>query len=46
LGLNGPEFKTARKFLLAAMPGDAAFKNGRPKPKNQDNRTEECNETS
>lgn len=31
LGLNGPEFKTARKHLLSAMPGDAAFKHGRPK---------------
>lgn len=33
LGLNGDEFKTARKHLLSAMPGDAAFKRGRPKPK-------------
>ncbi len=33
LGLNGEEFKTARKHLLSAMPGDAAFKRGRPKPK-------------
>jgi hypothetical protein len=24
--------KTARKHLMANMPGDAAFKNGRPKP--------------
>lgn len=30
LGLNGPEFKTARKHLLSGMPGDAAFKHGRP----------------
>jgi len=28
----GDEFKTARKHLMANMPGDAAFKNGRPKP--------------
>lgn len=33
LGLNGDEFKTARKHLLSAMPGDAAFKRGRPKHK-------------
>lgn len=33
LGLNGDEFKTARKHLLSAMPGDAAFKRGRPKAK-------------
>jgi hypothetical protein len=26
----GEEFKTTRKHLLALMPGDAAFKNGRP----------------
>lgn len=32
LGLIGDEFKTARKHLMANMPGDAAFKNGRPKP--------------
>ena len=30
LGLIGDEFKTARKFLLSLMPGDAAFKYGRP----------------
>ncbi len=30
--LIGDEFKTARKHLMANMPGDAAFKNGRPKP--------------
>jgi len=34
LGLIGDEFKTARKHLLNAMPGDAAWKNGRPKPTN------------
>ena len=28
----GDEFRTARKHLMANMPGDAAFKNGRPKP--------------
>ena len=33
LGLIGDEFKTARKHLLAALPGDSAFKRGRPKPK-------------
>lgn len=33
LGLNGDEFKTARQHLLSAMPGDAAFKRGRPKSK-------------
>lgn len=36
LGLNGEEFKTARKHLLSAMPGDAAFKRGRPRPKNDE----------
>jgi hypothetical protein len=30
LGLIGDEFKTARKHLLGLMPGDAAWKNGRP----------------
>jgi hypothetical protein len=46
LGLNGPEFKTARKHLLSAMPGDAAFKHGRPKPKQDETeRTEVCDET-
>ena len=30
LGMIGEEYKTARKHLLALMPGDAAFKNGRP----------------
>jgi len=29
LGLIGDEFKTARKFLLALMSGDSAFKHGR-----------------
>lgn len=33
LRLIGDEFKTARKHLLDAMPGDAAFKRGRPQPK-------------
>jgi len=28
LGMNGDEFKTARKHLLARMPGDSAFKYG------------------
>jgi len=35
LWLIGDEFKTARKHLLAALPGDSAFKRGRPKPKQQ-----------
>ncbi len=30
LKMNGDEFKTARKHLLARMPGDSAFKHGRP----------------
>ena len=30
LGLSGPEYKTARYHLLANLPGDAAFRNGRP----------------
>ena len=29
----GDEFRTARKHLLARMPGDAAFKRGRPQRK-------------
>lgn len=32
LGLIGDEFKTARLHLIKNMPGDAAFKKGRPKP--------------
>jgi hypothetical protein len=32
LGLIGDEFKTARKHLLAALPGDSAFRRGRPTP--------------
>ncbi|MCJ8501448.1 amidoligase family protein [Desulfatitalea alkaliphila] len=32
LGLIGDEFKTARLHLMKNMPGDAAFKKGRPKP--------------
>ena len=35
LGLNGDEFKTARKHLIAALPGDSAFKRGRVKPNEQ-----------
>lgn len=31
LGLIGDEFKTARLHLMENMPGDAAFKRGRPK---------------
>ncbi len=30
LGLNGDEFKNVRKHLLENMPGDAAWKHGRP----------------
>lgn len=30
LGLNGDEFKTARHHLLKRLPGDIAWKNGRP----------------
>jgi len=30
LNLIGEEFKAVRKHLLANMPGDAAFKKGRP----------------
>jgi hypothetical protein len=32
LGLIGDEFKTARLHLMKNMPGDAAFKRGRPQP--------------
>lgn len=32
LGLIGDEFKTARKHLMGNLPGDAAFKRGRPQP--------------
>ncbi len=39
LGLIGDEFKTARKHLLSTMPGDAAFKRGRPQPKPQSGET-------
>lgn len=46
LGLNGPEFKTARRHLLSAMPGDAAFKYGRPKFRSEEiNGMEVCDET-
>jgi hypothetical protein len=33
LKMNGPEFKTARMHLLRLMPGDAAWKHGRPSTK-------------
>ena len=33
LGLIGSEFRTARKHLLSVMPGDAAWKHGRPQAK-------------
>ena len=33
LKMNGPEFKTARMHLLRLMPGDAAWKHGRPASK-------------
>ena len=32
LGMIGDEFKTARKFLLENMPGNGAWKHGRPQP--------------
>jgi hypothetical protein len=32
LGMIGAEFKTARKFLLENMPGNGAWKHGRPQP--------------
>ena len=32
LEMIGDEFKTARKHLLAALPGDSAFRFGRPAP--------------
>jgi len=36
LGLIGDEFKTARLHLMKNMPGDAAFKRGRPEKKVED----------
>ena len=33
LHMVGPEFATARKHILALMPGDSAWKHGRPKGK-------------
>lgn len=45
LGLIGDEFKTARKHLLAMMPGDAAWKNGRPRPKKEETAMEETNDS-
>jgi hypothetical protein len=33
LKMNGPTFKTARMHLLRLMPGDCAWKHGRPAPK-------------
>lgn len=45
LGMNGKEFQTARRHLLAAMPGDAAWKHGRPQAKKAENKEPEvCNE--
>jgi hypothetical protein len=42
LGMIGDEFKTARKHLLAPLPGDSAFKRGRPiTPAKQDNDREQ-----
>lgn len=32
LGMIGEEFRTARKLLLEAMPGNGAWKRGRPQP--------------
>ncbi len=36
LKMIGDEFKSARKHLLANLAGDSAWKNGRPKPKDND----------
>ena len=45
LGMIGKEFQTARKHLLATMPGDAAWKHGRPQPKNVEGKEQEvCHE--
>jgi hypothetical protein len=41
LKMIGDEFKTARKHLLALMPGDAAFKRGRPQRQAAQDTTEE-----
>ena len=30
LGLNGPEFKTCREYMVSRLNGDSAFKHGRP----------------
>ena len=38
LGFIGNEFKTARKHLLAALPGDSAFRRGRAAPEVPDSR--------
>jgi hypothetical protein len=47
LGMNGDEFKSARKHLLELMPGDCAFKYGRPISKNGKNKkTEEMTEVA
>lgn len=35
LGMIGDEFKTARMHLMEKMPGDAAFKHGRPTTESQ-----------
>jgi len=35
LGLKGDEFKSVRHHLLGNLPGDAAFKHGRPKSKDK-----------
>jgi len=40
LGLIGEEFKTARQHLLASLPGDSAFKRGRPAPRTNSAGTE------
>jgi hypothetical protein len=46
LGMNGDEFKSARKHLLELMPGDSAFKYGRPEKKAKSKKTEEMTEVA
>lgn len=45
LKMNGPAFKTARMHLLSLMPGDAAWKHGRPKSKAKTATDENTNPT-
>lgn len=46
LGLIGDEFKTARLHLMKNMPGDAAFKRGRPRPTETTTQPTEAGSTS